>query len=187
MERQPVDAFVVDQATRRFRNRILNQTPRIAEEPYYTVELGCRYLKGAFLPAEGVSIEQPFEDPYAPSGTAGSRFPHAFLKDLESGKRISTLDLMKKNFVLIATEDDSPWVAAAKELEFEIDTHILHQNSRPYCDFDRELSTKAKVGLAESLLVRPDGFIAWKAGSLHTGHKDMLRRVLQKLLGTPIE
>ena len=187
MERQPVDAFVVDQATRRFRNRILNQNARLSEEPYYTVELGCRYVKGGFLPAEGVSLEQPFEDPYTPSGTAGSRFSHAILEDLGSGKRISTLDLIKQNFVLIATEDDSPWVVAAKELKFKIDTHILHENSRPYCDFTGEWSKKAKVGLAESLLVRPDGFIAWKAENIHAGHKEILQGVLQKLLGTPIE
>ncbi|PSN72054.1 hypothetical protein BS50DRAFT_544354 [Corynespora cassiicola Philippines] len=182
LERRPIDAFVVDQATRRLYNRVKGRTPRLEEEPYYIAELGHRYNEGAIVPAEGDVHDKDVEDPHAPSGTAGSRFPHAWLLTPE-GKTISSLDLIKTNFVLIASEDDSPWISAAKSLNFPIDTYELHEKSKPYQDTKGTMKSKAGLGEGEAFFVRPDGYIAWKAAKSASGHRKALQEVIQALLG----
>ncbi|KAI8711052.1 FAD-binding-3 domain-containing protein [Fusarium sp. LHS14.1] len=185
-ERRPVDAFVVDQATRRFMNRIKNQVPRLPEEPYINVEIGHRYSKGAIIKEEDGQQEQDFEDPHAPSGQAGTRFPHALL-NADDGSVISTIDLMQRNFALVATEKNSPWITAAQGLKYEIDTYELHETSRPYRDTVGKLRARAKLGAGEAMLLRPDNFIAWRAGCAQHGHKELLQEALKSLLDKAVE
>ncbi|KAH6694303.1 FAD binding domain-containing protein [Leptodontidium sp. MPI-SDFR-AT-0119] len=183
-ERRPNDAAVVDQATRRFRNRIQNQIPQLPEETYDVVEIGGRYNKGALVPGKGDSSDKDFEDPHSPSGTAGSRFPHVSLLSKDD-QTISTLDLIKHNFVLVAAEEDSPWIAAAKGLEFQIDTYVLHETSQPYQDVKGLLRSRGKLAPGEALLVRPDNYIAWRATVQGSNHKEALQQALGQLLGKP--
>lgn len=184
-ERQPVDKFVVDQATRRLANRLQGKFPRVPEEPYYVAELGHRYNHGAILPAEGDSHDKDYEDPHKPSGTAGSRFPHVWLQN-EKGATESSLDLIMQNFVLFAAEEDSLWVIAANSLDLQIDTYSLHENSKPYRDSLGKLRAKTGLTRGEALLVRPDGYIAWRGGSSPGGHKEALQGALRHILGKPV-
>lgn len=183
-ERRPIDAFVVEQATRRMFSRIKGKATRGYEEPYYIAELGHRYNEGAIIPAERDAHyhEKDVEDPHNPSGTAGSRFPHAWLLTPE-GNTISSLDLIKTNFVLIVPEDNSPWVTAANTLKFPLDIYALHENSKPYQDAKGIMKSKAGLGQGEAFLVRPDAVIAWKPGKSASGHKEALQDAFQVLLG----
>lgn len=181
-ERQPVDAFVVDQATRRYWNRIFNKMPRDPEEPYYTVEIGHRYNKGAIVSDHDENQHENFENPHAPSGHAGTRFPHVPL-ERQDGGIISTLDLVKHNFVLVAAETDSPWIPASQVLKLTVDAYELHETSQPYRDGVGKLREKAKLGVGEALLVRPDGFIAWRGKRISHGHEEQLRKGLGQVLG----
>ncbi|KAJ4351121.1 uncharacterized protein N0V89_006460 [Didymosphaeria variabile] len=188
-ERQPVDAFAVDQATKRFYNRVDHVQPPVPEEGNLTVEIGYRYTDGAVVGAEedGARPQQPFENPLTPSGTAGTRFPHVWLEGEGSG-RLSTLDLVRQNLVLVAAERNSAWIAAAQDVSSRgpvaIDAYELHESSTPWRDATGALREKGRLQAGEALLVRPDGFIAWRAraaGSL----VDTLQSALQELLGRP--
>ncbi|KAJ4319011.1 hypothetical protein N0V94_004148 [Neodidymelliopsis sp. IMI 364377] len=188
-ERQPVDAFVVDQATRRFYNRVDHVQPPAAEESNLTVEIGYRYADGAVLHEDGQGPRggEPFENPLTPSGTAGSRFPHVWLQGTSSSvDSVSTLDLVRQNLVLVVTEHDSPWIAAAQAASSRgpvtIDAYELHESSTPWRDAAGALREKCKLQVGEALLVRPDGFIAWRARS-DGRHGDALKSAVQKLLG----
>lgn len=190
-ERQPVDAFAVDQATKRFYNRVDHVQPPIAEEANLTVEIGYRYADGAVVHEEGCGArrEEPFEDPLAPSGTAGSRFPHVWLQcENTDAEPVSTLDLVRRNMVLVAAERDSPWVAVAQAAAsrglMPIDAYELHETSTPWRDVGGKLREKCKLQVGEALLIRPDGFIAWRAKSVECSI-DALQWVLQRLLGSP--
>lgn len=180
LERQPVNAFTVDQATARFHNRIDHVQPPVAEEANLTVELGYRYPKGAIVRGEGEDAGKGFESPVTPSGTAGSRFPHVFLKS--GGKHVSTLDLIKQNLVLVAAEPTSPWVDAAKAIAI-LDSYEIHESSSPLQDAQGTLRTKCKLGDGEALLIRPDGFIAWRAEARRDGHANVLNDALRVILG----
>lgn len=193
-ERQPVDAFAVDQATKRFHNRVDHVQPSLAEEGNLTVELGYRYANGGVVHGNGhgAPSEEPFENPLAPSGTAGTRLPHVWLQYGDgydkSVERVSTLDLVRRNLVLIATERDSPWLAAVRATAScglaPIDAYELHETSAPYRDVAGALRQKCKLEMDEALLIRPDGFIAWRARS-DGGHSDALQSALRQVLGIP--
>ncbi|KAH6618440.1 FAD binding domain-containing protein [Boeremia exigua] len=190
-ERQPVDAFAVDQATKRFYNRVDHVQPPIAEEPNLTVEIGYRYADGAMVHEDDRVAQrgEPFENPLTPSATAGSRFPHVWLQgENKDAERLSTLDLVRQNMVLVAAERDSPWVTAAQTATSSglvpIDAYELHETSTPWRDVEGELRKRCKLQVGEALLIRPDGFIAWRANTVDN-HKDALQSVLQRLLGSP--
>lgn len=190
-ERQPVDAFTVDQATRRFYNRVDNVQPPLPEEGNLTVELGYRYADGAIVTGnrgDGERSQEPFENPLKPSGTAGTRFPHAWLDSENVKVRASTLDLVQQKLIVVATEPQSPWVAAAQAVASrgmpEIAFYELHESSTPWRDANGVLRAKCQLQAGEALLVRPDGFIAWRARA-ESKHADVLQSVLHKLLGHP--
>lgn len=173
----------MDQATARFYNRIDNVQPPVAEEANLTVELGYRYPNGAITRSQDTAtVDESFESPLSPSGTAGSRFPHVTLAG--DDEQVSTLDLIKRNLVLVVTEPNSPWIEAANAVTtLPIDSYTLHESSDPLQDAQGTLRTKCKLGKGEALLVRPDGFIAWKAESRHKDHLDALNSVLRAIFG----
>lgn len=183
VERQPVGAFAVDQATARFYNRVERVRPRVSEETNLAVELGYAYPKGAVVLGDDSQLEKPFENPSSPSASAGTRFPHVYINS--GDKRLSTIDLIKQNLVLVATEPNSPWLRAAKSVTaLDIDTYELHGSSTPFQDAEGILGKKSKLASGEALLVRPDGFIAWRAETRREeSHLDALNSALSRLLG----
>ncbi|KAH7134866.1 FAD binding domain-containing protein [Dendryphion nanum] len=186
-ERQPVDGFAVEQATARFYNRVDRVQPPVHEEPNLTVEIGYRYVEGAVIRDERKKGDEPFENPLTPSGTAGTRFPHVWLQGENGSEKASTLDLVKQNLVLVATEPDSPWIAAATSTassdKMPLSLYELHESSTPWQDAKGTLRTKCRLEKGEALLVRPDGFIAWRAPATSLSHGDKLKEAVQKLLG----
>jgi hypothetical protein len=183
VERQPVDAFTVDQATARFYNRIDHVQPPASEEADLTVELGYAYPKGAIIRGKSSRLEKAFESPSAPSASAGTRFPHVCVK--AGDRRLSALDLIKQNLVLVNTESNSPWLQVAQAVNaLEIDAYELHKSSIPAQDAEGDLRKRCKLASGEVLLVRPDGFIAWRAETRREGgHLDALNDVLCRILG----
>ncbi|KAH7357519.1 FAD binding domain-containing protein [Pyrenochaeta sp. MPI-SDFR-AT-0127] len=182
-ERQPVNAFAVDQATKRFYNRVDQMQPPAHEEPNLTVEIGYRYIEGAIL-GGGEGAQKPFENPSSPSGSAGTRLPHVWLNSNASNQSVSTLDLAKQNLVLITTEPQSLWIKAAKDIESPpLDLYELHEFSKPWQDSLGTLRSKCGLQHDEALLVRPDGFIAWRARAVANNHGEELRAALHALLG----
>ncbi|KAH7133847.1 FAD binding domain-containing protein [Dactylonectria macrodidyma] len=183
-ERQPIDEFTVLEAYNRFQNRVVIQQPPAPEAPDIAIELGYRYPQGAFLPEHHYEVpKQLYDDPALPTAVPGSRFPHVFLEDTSSpDKRISTIDLVKKNFVLITIEPDSPWGLAAGQAPIELDVHALHAKSSPYRDSKGLVERKCRLNIGEAILVRPDGFIAWRGERSDDGHVARLKGALEAIL-----
>lgn len=188
-ERQPIDEFTVKQATARFQNRVALQQPPASEASDVSVELGYRYPSGAFVPEE--NYHQPdelYDDPHCPTALPGSRFPHVFLEDVGiPGRQISTLDLVRKNFLMITTQPDSPWVPAAKRIStVEIDVAVLNTQSAPYRDASGLIEAKCRLRAGEAILIRPDGFIAWRAIARQDNHEGVLEYALRSILGISV-
>ncbi|KAH8663231.1 FAD binding domain-containing protein [Ilyonectria robusta] len=182
-ERQPVVAATVRQAYSRLQTRVMRKTPDEPELPDITCEIGYRYPVGASIPAEGYQdTNLIWEDPYNPHVNAGSRFPHVDVIDAE-GKHRSSLELISTNFLLFATDASSLWIQAAKGLDLKVDTFTLNKSSTPYKDPEEKLKNFGKVGEGQALLIRPDGFIAWKAEKMESGHQKTLKDALHKILG----
>lgn len=161
-----------------FRNRI---SEGVKELPDLFCELGYRYTQGAIDSREAEGSESIFEDPQSPYVLAGGRIPHIWLID-ENGKKLSSLDLVKCNFVLLTTEDESPWIKAATEQSIPIDGYVINASSHPYRECERSARDAWRLQSDEALLIRPDGIIAWRAAGAEGGHQSELGRALRAVL-----
>ncbi|KAF4552361.1 FAD-binding domain-containing protein 48 [Elsinoe fawcettii] len=180
-ERHVAAEFCMTQAYSRFQKRVERRKPDVDELADIICEIGYRYPEGAMV-KDGARPEE-YEDPYNPYLAPGSRFPHVALVDeSQGGKKISSVDLMKTNFVLVASEPGSPWVAAAKESGLPIDAYEIHASSSLIKDESGTAEKVWKIDKGGAMLVRPDNFIAWKASSQDKGHRETLAKKLQEVL-----
>ncbi|HEY4287866.1 MAG TPA: FAD-dependent monooxygenase [Puia sp.] len=97
----------------------------------------------------------------------GTRFPHFWIG--EEDCRISTLDLLGKGFVLFTTSDNSPWALAAASI-----------NLTAYSLPGRESALAFKKEGA--ILVRPDGFVAWRCDNLPSSPTTVLQNAMTRIL-----
>ncbi|WP_404287012.1 FAD-dependent monooxygenase [Glutamicibacter arilaitensis] len=91
----------------------------------------------------------------------GAKLPHAWLVGA-NGRRVSTLDAAGKGrFTLITGLSGQAWKEAAKDLNLPfLDTLVIgeEQFKDPYAYW----ASIREIGEAGALLVRPDGYIAWR-------------------------
>ena len=145
-ERRPVGEFTSEQAYTRY---VLRLDPELGKEdiqpfvPDPPIELGHRYRSSAVIP-EDDDDGLLHEDPHKPSGRPGTRAPHV---DLERG---STLDLFGRGFVVLTPSD--AWLRAAQAAS--LDAQLIEAPG---------FATAYGTGGDGAVLVRPDGFIAWRA------------------------
>jgi 2-polyprenyl-6-methoxyphenol hydroxylase-like FAD-dependent oxidoreductase len=162
-ERQPVGAFTTEQAYTRY---VLRLDPALGKENLMPivgeaeVELGYRY-RSAAIAADGADDDM-WEDPRTPSGRPGFRAPHVALE--VGGASRSTLDLFGREFVLLAGTDGEAWGEAARAageaLGVPVHTYRIGSDvADPTGAFESVFGT----GSEGASLVRPDGFVAWRA------------------------
>ncbi|CAF1247093.1 unnamed protein product [Adineta steineri] len=114
-----------------------------------TLPLGGISWKAWSLPSLALALD----------GRPGSRAPHVWVE--HQGKRISTLDLFGKSFVLLAGSDGEAWCETARRasttLNIDVDCYTTGPN-RDVNDPTYQWQTAAGISSQGALLVRPDGF-----------------------------
>lgn len=148
------------------------------------MEFGQRYSSAAIADANENLPAALTPSQWA--GQPGTRAPHAWI--MRNGEKISTLDLFGKGWVLLTQNVD--WKKSVHEYqkktppktnEIELITHCLHE------DFSSENQTTFSTlfGLSDNgaLLVRPDGYIAWRTQKKPEDDLDALFKSLQTILG----
>jgi 2,4-dichlorophenol 6-monooxygenase len=129
------------------------------------VELNQRYTSVAVITDDGVATDQvSTTDPelfLIPTTKPGAKLPHAWLVD-GSGRRISTLDMVGKGkFTLITGLAGEAWATAVDEMSLPFLTCVVV--GRPsHMDLYREWARVSEIDEAGALLVRPDGYVAWR-------------------------
>src|SRR5690606_29624319 len=163
VERQPVGAFTVDQAYVRYATRVVPERGTDDVKPYVddlVVEIGYQYRSTAIA---GSSDGPLFVHPDELRGRPGSRAPHVWLE--RNGARISTLDLFGRNFVALAGPEGGAWRAAAEKataaLRFPIDFAQIGGDG--LVDVNGKFLDAYGLAPSGAVLVRPDGFVAWRA------------------------
>ncbi|MES5823213.1 FAD-dependent monooxygenase [Streptomyces sp. RG80] len=149
------------------------------------VVLGYRYPRGAVI---GTDPEAPVvPERFELSGEPGSRAPHLAVR--HRGERISTLDLYERSFVLLSDADHpSGWHEAAVRLAESMSVPLTSYRvgSTPEAELTPEGETDwaAAHGTspAGAVLVRPDGFVAWRAAAPEPDAESALRHALRTLL-----
>ena len=163
-ERRPVGVLTVEQAYARYVRRVTPEevtpeTPALRDE--LTMELGQFYRSGAVV--GGRAEDQPAcLHPDVTRGTPGSRVPYAWLS-----AEVSTVDCCAGGFALLLGPEGEPGVRGGSVAIFRIPHEALHRFG---------------IGPSGAVLVRPDGFVAWRAESDAAASPEELRRVL----GSPI-
>ena len=166
-ERQHVGAFTAAQAYTRYvlrEAKYLNDGTLQPMENDLNVEVGYRYHSAAVI-SDADDDGSAHEHPRQAKGKPGARAPHLWL---EEGR--STLDLFGKNFALLAGGDGEAWCRSAPD---GVDAYqIIHAD---FCE---------AYGITPqgAVLVRPDGFVAWRSKGADSNPAGTLNRVLETVL-----
>jgi 2-polyprenyl-6-methoxyphenol hydroxylase-like FAD-dependent oxidoreductase len=193
-ERRPAAHFTVEQAYSRYVTRIAPYLGTDGVQPVapdLNVELGYCYHSDAVIGGKnkaGDSREnRVHENPRESKGQPGTRAPHLYLQ--KNGEAISTLDLFGRNFVLLAGPQGSAWCASARAAAKQpgVSLDILQVGGHR-ADGGEELSDPtggfaSAYGIEPSgcVLVRPDGFVGWRAKSAEGASAQRLGKVLASL------
>lgn len=182
-ERRPIGELTVEQAFTRYVTRVApylgteNAQPLVDD---FSMEIGYRYNSPAVVLEPG---SHPLhEHPRMSKGRPGARAPHVYLD--RHGTKVSTLDLFGGNFVLLAGAEGRAWQAAAlavaARLGVALDAHVVGGADLA----DAECCFPQAYGISSSgaVVVRPDGFVGWRAIAAADAPAEVLRQVFRSLL-----
>ena len=154
------------------------------------VELNQRYVSSAVLPdSDEPETWRRDRQLYLQATTRpGAKLPHVWLVD-ERGERVSTLDVTGKGvFSLVTGLSGQAWVAAAARLELPFLRTVLI-GSPGTRDLYHDWHRIREVDEAGALLVRPDGYVAWRHVDQVTDDETaerLLRDALTAVLDTDV-
>ena len=184
-ERRPVARLSVEQARTRY---VLRTDPSLGKElcePLVSdldIELGYVYRSCAIVeeePDDGAAHMSPRESHARP----GTRAPHVWLE--RRGERLSSLDLYGRRFVLLAGPKAEEWCRCARIASSEESVGL--DISRPGTDgLEDPAGSLSQLHMIEPdgcVLVRPDGFVAWRSRNAQAASVARLRSVLSAVHG----
>jgi putative polyketide hydroxylase len=192
-ERQPVGRLASEQSLVGPAASVLNQgsdDPLLGTErrvSLFSLIAGYRYRSQAVL-EEDAGPSSPMEidlldTPEELTGLPGTHVPHLWVQ--RHGQRISTLDLLDGRFVLLVGPAGTPWQKAAPGVAGSLEIDLVAYRLGADGDLpDPEDGWHTKLGMpAEgAVLVRPDGFVAWRTNTLPTGPARRLEQAISTIL-----
>ncbi|MEU8689998.1 FAD-dependent monooxygenase [Streptomyces sp. NPDC048665] len=156
---------------------------KVYEFNAHGVDLNQRYDSDAIVP-DGTPDPGFARDPelhHQPSSRPGAKLPHAWITS--GTRRLSTLDAVGRGrFTLLTGIGGDGWVRAAQAQEIDIATVVIgpgQEYEDPYGDWAR----LSEVSDAGALLVRPDGFVAFRHPSAAPDAEPLLTNALRRILG----
>jgi 2-polyprenyl-6-methoxyphenol hydroxylase-like FAD-dependent oxidoreductase len=183
-ERRPAAAFTVEQAYSRYVTRsapYLKSDNMQAIHNDLNIEFGYIYDSDAII-SEGSVAGPGHENPRESKGRPGTRAPHVYLQ--QGGQQISTLDLFGRNFALLAGSAGTAWCesarAAGRQSGIEVDVHRVGANG--LADPDGVFAAAYGISSTGAVLVRPDGFVAWRAKTGEGASEQKISSALASLL-----
>jgi hypothetical protein len=185
-ERKSAGRFTVEQAYTRYVTRTATYLGAKDYQPLahdFEIELGPLYRSAAIVSEPGADGAD-HADPRETFGRPGARAPHVWLE--RHGKRVSTLDLAAGKFVLLAGPKGNAWADAAQSVAAAFDgleLEALGVGRDGLDDPEGRFSATFGVSPAGATLIRPDGYVAWRASGGRWGRRGVLRRVLRTVLG----
>jgi putative polyketide hydroxylase len=188
-ERRPVGRLAAEQSlvgpaasllTKGSDDKLLPLANRI---PYFSLIGGYRYSSRAIVSEDASPETELFQKPEELTGQPGTRVPHMWLE--RGGQRISTLDLLDGGFVLLAGPAGASWhkaaSVAAASLGVPLPAHLVGAAS-DLIDLEHGWQTKMDVPGEGAVLVRPDGFVAWRSRAVTADPASTLVGVLSQVL-----
>jgi 2-polyprenyl-6-methoxyphenol hydroxylase-like FAD-dependent oxidoreductase len=195
VERRPAAAFTVEQAYSRY---VMRSAPYLKSENMQAIEndlnieFGYVYDSRAMVREGNGAPSSPSvaapgaapanENPRDSKGRPGTRAPHLWLQ--RDGREISTLDLFGRNFTLLAGPEGEPWCPSARDasrkLGIAIDIHRV--DAGEIIDPAGAFPGAHGISRSGAVLVRPDGFVAWRAKTAAGASADQVSATLASVL-----
>ncbi|HEV8556588.1 MAG TPA: FAD-dependent oxidoreductase [Actinophytocola sp.] len=169
-ERAPVAKLTVAQGGLRLAMRAGFATPEQKAQVLdpLAVTLGYRYP----VPDVEADVSSPVH-PAELSGIPGTRAPHVWLANSKS-----TVDLFGTDLVLLTGTTNEIWPEAAAKLTTRSNVPItVHR--------DDAATTAYGISTDGAVLIRPDGFIAWRTSDAATEPDTALATAVSELLARP--
>jgi 2-polyprenyl-6-methoxyphenol hydroxylase-like FAD-dependent oxidoreductase len=189
-ERKRVGKFTVEQAYTRYVTRTatyLGATDFQPLAPDFNIELGYLYRSPAII-VDGQSGDEPEHgDPVDNGARPGARAPHVWVQ--AHGQRVSTLDLFGRGFVLLTTaEGNATWRHAAGLMlhtrpGLVLDCYAVGVDVQEETSAQHTFADAYGLESGGAVLVRPDGFVAWKTHSMPERADETLAQALDRVLG----
>ncbi len=146
------------------------------------LDLGFRYEEGA-VASDGTTPPAVPMAEYVQNGCPGGRAPHLWVH--RDGERVSTLDAFGRGFVLLTGADGGLWRAAAEQAAAPRRMPIEVFSVGEAADLQAPAGRfEALYGVEPdgAVLVRPDGFVGWRAQRAGNRPADDLAGALATIL-----
>jgi len=184
-ERRPVAWFSAKYSMTGAGAALLENTAFKAKASAFFPIVGYRYRSPAVL-SEDAASEPPAEiallDGEELTGTPGTRVPHVWLE--RQARRISTLDLLDGQFVLLCGNESAQWgdkvTRDARALGIKVAVYRIGPGG-DLQDPSGEWAQRVGVGSSGAVLLRPDGFVAWRGHDIVSAPEE-LDQVLSRIL-----
>ncbi len=151
------------------------------------VEMGQRYRSAAVVP-DGTPEPEYTRDRelyYHPTTWPGARLPHVWVE--RDRQKLSTLDLVGRGrFTVLTGVAGAGWSLAAARVSAETGAEVRAIQIGPGCEINDTFGDWAlvsEVGDSGCVLVRPDGYVGWRAPMLSADPAAELRQVMRRILG----
>ncbi len=184
VERRPVGRMTAEQAYSRY---VTRTAPYLAAggmqpvAPDLDVEIGYGY-DSAVIVSDGTAAPLT-QNARESRGMPGTRGPHVWIE--RNGQPASTIDLFGRHFVLLVGSGGHAWEAAARavgaQARIRLDVHRLGAGG--LVDAANAVPQAYGITTAGAVLVRPDGFVAWRSAAA-AGPVADCAPILAKALGT---
>jgi putative polyketide hydroxylase len=123
------------------------------------MELGQLHRSAAVIGA-GADLP-PAKKPDEWKGQPGTRAPHLWVE--RDGERISTLDLFQRGWVLLGADGVWREAVAQASSRLAIPVELVHIGNDIIPPDNNEFLDSFGIGVSGASLVRPDGYVAWRA------------------------
>jgi putative polyketide hydroxylase len=181
-ERRPQADYTAEQVALLSQQRETEGSAGITVDTFMLV-MGYRYGAGAVV-LEASDEQLPQVKPLDQwKGKPGTHAPHLVLE--REGKPISTRDLFGPHFVLLVGPHGQPWKAVAQKtqetLHLELSSYQIGGDAADLIDAENTFSDVYGITSGGAVLVRPDGFIAWRCQAAEENERKAEQALTQAL------
>src|SRR5947209_10921905 len=179
-ERRPLADYTAEQVA------LLSQQRQTEGSAGITVDLvmlnaGYRYSAGAIAREESDEKLPLAQRPHRWKGQPGTHAPHIVLE--RHGEQISTLDLFGRGWVLLLGSDGHAWQEAAQRAAERLNLPLnIYRVGSDLVDVNGSFDAAYAITPAGAVLVRPDGFIAWRSEHQEKEPERAIEQALSSLL-----
>jgi len=179
-ERRPLGTAMAEQALlrNRIRHGLATEEDRAQMVDDIIVTLGYRYTSSAIAGGGHPLVLTPG---LSLTGQPGTRAPHVWLR--RDGERISAIDLFSDAFVVLAGPDAEAWSDAAAAVAEDVDVPLrTYRIGADLLEDGTDWARAYGVSRSGAVLIRPDGFVAWRTPGSAPDPKAVLTTLLPTLV-----